>query len=96
MGIFSIDISFMLSWGMLCIDRNRKIDILIFLKDEKLIQLKKFNVPIRFAFYRCMPMLQCFSLWSGTPKPVISNDVYKFTCQGDDELTYIGKTKRQF
>ena len=36
-----------------------------------------------------------FSLKSRTPKSLISNVVYRFTCLCDASLTYIGKTKRQ-
>ena len=41
-------------------------------------------------------MGQCFTLKSVTPKPLISNVVYKFTCRHDAETFYIGKTKRHF
>ena len=35
-----------------------------------------------------------FSLKAKTPYQLLSNVVYKFTCQHDAETTYIGKTKR--
>ena len=35
-----------------------------------------------------------FTLKSQTPKQLIANVVYKFTCLCDTNLTYIGKTKR--
>ena len=31
-----------------------------------------------------------------TPKQLVSNVVYKFTCRHDAETFYIGKTKRHF
>ena len=54
---------------------------------------KKFDVHVKCVFHT-FKVGQCFTLKSGTPKPLISNAVYKFTCQHGAELTYIGKTKR--
>ena len=41
-------------------------------------------------------MGQWITLKSVTPKPFISNVVYKFTCLHDAKTFYFGKTKRHF
>ena len=55
----------------------------------------KFKKPIKCVF-NTFKVGQCFILKSVTPKPLISNVVYKFTCRHDAEIFYIGKTKRHF
>ena len=51
------------------------------------------NVRIIFSSFK---IRNYFSLKSKTPKYLLSNVVYKFTCQDDPEVSYIGETKRHF
>ena len=54
---------------------------------------KKFNKPVKVIF-NTFKVGQCFTLKSKTPKQLLANVVYKFTCKHDAEVSYIGKTKR--
>ena len=49
------------------------------------------NVRIVFTSFK---IRNYFSLKAKTPKHLLSNVVYKFSCQNDSELSYIGETKR--
>ena len=49
------------------------------------------NVRIVFTSFK---IRNYFSLKSKTPKHLLSNVIYKFSCQNDSELSYIGETKR--
>ena len=51
------------------------------------------NCKVRIVF-TSFKLRNYFSLKAKTPKHLLSNVVYKFTCQNDSELTYIGETKR--
>ena len=55
--------------------------------------LKQFDVRL-FPLYRTNKVGQYFQLKSKTPLPLCSNVVYKFTCSGDMNLTYIGMSSR--
>ena len=54
---------------------------------------KKFSKPIKVVF-TTFKVGQCFTLKSGTPKSLLSNVIYKYTCRHDAEVFYVGKTKR--
>ena len=54
---------------------------------------KKFNKSVKIVF-TTFKVGQCFALKSVTPKPLLSNVIYKYTCKHDAEVFYIGKTKR--
>ena len=47
-----------------------------------------------FPIFKSCKLSGFFSLKSQTPKELIANAVYKYTCLCDTSLTYIGKTKR--
>ena len=51
------------------------------------------NCKVRIIF-SSFKIRNYFSLKAKTPYHLLSNVVYKFTCQCDTETTYIGKTKR--
>ena len=51
------------------------------------------NCKVRVIF-SSFKVRNYFSLKAKTPYQLLSNVVYKFTCQQDAETTYIGKTKR--
>ena len=48
-----------------------------------------------FPIFKSCKLSGFLSLKSQTPKELIANAVYKYTCLCDTSLTYIGKTKRQ-
>ena len=54
---------------------------------------KQFDVRL-FPLYRTNKVGQYFQLKSKTPLPLRSNVVYKFTCSGHMNLTYIGMSSR--
>ena len=54
---------------------------------------KKFSKPIKVIF-NTFKVGQCFTLKCKTPKHLMSNVVYKFTCKHEAEVSYVGKTKR--
>ena len=63
-------------------------------------KLKKFvedsnNCKVRIVF-SSFKIRNYFSLKTITPKYLLSNVVYKFTCQNDSGISYIGETKRHF
>ena len=53
----------------------------------------KFGLDVNILYDTCK-VGSFFSLKSQTPKALMSNVVYKFTCKHDANLTYLGKTKR--
>ena len=64
-----------------------------FLKKIRQTLTKKFNKSVKILF-TTFKVGQCFTLKSRTPKPLLSNVIYKYTCKHDAEVFYIGKTKR--
>ena len=51
------------------------------------------NCKVRIVF-TSFKLRNYFSLKAKTPKCLLSNVIYKFTCQGDPGVSYIGETKR--
>ena len=64
-----------------------------FSKKLKVLIGNKFNVKVRVVF-TSFKVGQYFSLKCKTPLILLSDVVYKFSCQRDATVTYIGKTKR--
>ena len=63
-------------------------------------KLKKFvkdsnNCKVRIVF-SSFKIINYFSLKTITPKYLLSNVVYTFTCQNYSGISYIGETKRHF
>ena len=53
----------------------------------------KFNLDVNVIYETCK-VGNFFSLKSQTPKALMSNVVYKYTCKLDANISYLGKTKR--
>ena len=70
--------------GQSSVNFGRKISALI--KD-------KFSLDVNIIYDSCK-VGSLFSLKSQTPKALLSNVVYKFTCKHDANISYLGKTKR--
>ena len=87
------------------VDSNDDVDFVVikipFIGDHSYNLSKKLKKLIEDAnvckvriVFTSFKLRNYFSLKAKTPKHLLSNVVYKFTCQNDSELTYIGETKR--
>ena len=64
---------------------------------NKLIAFFNYELKVTVSpVFNTFKVSNYFSLKSQTPKQLMANVVYKYTCLCDTNLTYIGETKRHF